>query len=237
MIKLKWPSWATGWIVFTSMLLVLSIGTGIYQPQGLPLWMDKLCKMLPNLIVLSVAAGGFALKNYYHRDWLRVKQANGQECPGCRYPGSVEVGGKCPECGMDFTTDIVERWRQWWSADRMPDSPNREVWDKMTKEFLLRPFHKLRQTRFFSSRSNPTPNPQPPNPPTPQPPNPQILTPTPPRSERQQDGGLTAHSPRSNRRSRILRHRPLYNARRRAPRAYNPCRSDAIDPRRPGHNS
>jgi hypothetical protein len=45
---------------------------------------------------------------------------------------------------------------------------------------------------------------------------------------------MTAHSPRSNRRPHKLGHRPLYNVRRRVPRAYNPCRSDALDPQRPG---
>jgi hypothetical protein len=170
MIKFSWPSWVTGWIVFTAVLMLLVVGRLFYQPQGLPLWMDKILKSLYMFLMLAAGIGGLALNYYYHRDWLHVKQANGQLCPGCRYPGSIEVGGKCTECGMDFTPDIVERWRRWWSSDRLPIDPNRELSDKMTKEFLLRHIRKLRQTRFFPSRSKPTPTPPTPNaPPPPQP--------------------------------------------------------------------
>ncbi|MFN7375565.1 MAG: hypothetical protein ACK54T_05270 [bacterium] len=92
--------------------------------------------------------------------WRRIKEANGQECPGCQYPGTVEVGGKCTECGMDFTAEIVERWRQWWSADSMPPTlpaSGGEWWAESFRALVLRPIQRLRQTRLFSSRSKPRP--------------------------------------------------------------------------------
>jgi hypothetical protein len=103
--------------------------------------------------------------------WLRIKKANGQECPGCQYPGSVEVGGKCTECGMDFTPEIVERWRQWWSAEHMQSTlPNSDKWWYEQFRALFQSIHKLRQTRIFPSRSKPTPTPPTPDaPPPPQP--------------------------------------------------------------------
>ncbi len=132
--------------------------------------MDKIVKSLYKLLLFSAGIGGFALRIHYYRAWLRVKRANGQLCPGCRYPGSIEFGGKCPECGMDFTPEIVERWRRWWSSDRVPDDPNSEYWNKKAEAFVLWPIHKLRQTRFFPSSSKPTLTPPTPNaPPPPQP--------------------------------------------------------------------
>jgi hypothetical protein len=127
--------------------------------------------VLWTLVLCVYVAGLVADSRFCKPVWLRIKKANGQECPGCQYPGSVEVGGKCTECGMDFTPEIVERWRQWWSAEHMQSTlPNSGKWWYEQFRALFQSIHKLRQTRFFPSRSKPTPTPPTPDaPPPPQP--------------------------------------------------------------------
>ncbi|MFN7442560.1 MAG: hypothetical protein ACK5R9_05675 [bacterium] len=174
MIKFNPPSWITALSILMVVLMLLVILQYIYKPQGLAPWMYRIGEALPYLAIPSGAAVGLLLNNYYHRDWLRVKQANGHECPGCRYPGNVEVGGKCTECGMDFTAEIVERWRQWWSAESLPRRlPNTDRWwDRRVDVLVQQLMQRLRQTRLFSSRSKPTPNPPTPDAPPPLQPDP-----------------------------------------------------------------
>jgi hypothetical protein len=128
--------------------------------------------ILPAVVMVIISIVSLLVDSRFSKHvWLRIKEANGQECPGCQYPGTVEVGGKCTECGMDFTPEIVERWRQWWSAEHMESTlPNLGKWWYDQFRALFQSIRKLRQTRFFPSRSKPTPTPPTPNaPPPPQP--------------------------------------------------------------------
>jgi hypothetical protein len=170
MIKLERPLWVAVliWMMVGSMLLM--VVDCFYRPEGLSPWVYKLLNSLPLYSMGFLGVSLIAINGHYRRLWLRVKRANGQECPGCQYPSRVEAGGKCTECGLDFTPEIIERWVRWWSADRDPPHPNHELRAKQVKSLVFMPIQTLRQSRFFPSRSKPTPTPPTPDaPPPPQP--------------------------------------------------------------------
>jgi hypothetical protein len=158
-IKIEQPLWATVLIVIIAALTLLLFGDMFFNLRGFSPWMDKFLKSLGNILILFVGVGSIACQRYYHRVWLRIKQANGQECPGCQYPGTVKVGGKCTECGMDFTPEIVRCWRKWWSAERLPRNlPSIQSGQPRWVRLLKSPI-RVRHLRFYSSRSKPTPTP------------------------------------------------------------------------------